>query len=250
MFSKVVRTTAPLLRTRSKPVVTYAIGDIHGELEKLTRLHDKITTHHAHSYSDHHLRLIHLGDYVDRGPDSAGVLFRLMELSKREDMEVINLAGNHEDMMVNALSASHGQPFDNWIEHGGDATLASYHAGNHYGVIHSHVDWLKTLPRIYVDRPMRSVFVHAGLMPDQFPEAVDEICMWTRSSKFLNVANWKGTQLEGWTVVHGHSPTPDAVPDIAYGPGTRINVDTGAVFDGQLSCAVMTSTGLQGFLSV
>ena len=249
MFLETVRKSAPRLRARSKPVVTYAIGDVHGEADKLRKLHDKIFAHHEHSFGDHHLRLIHLGDYVDRGPDSAGVLFALMELAARDDIEVINLAGNHEDMMVKALSASHGQPFDNWIAHGGDATLSSYHSGNHYGVIHAHVDWLKNLPRIFVDRPARSVFVHAGLMPSEFPDATDEICMWTRSSKFLNVANWKGTQLEGWTVIHGHSPTPDASPEIAYGAGTRINVDTGAVFDGQLSCAIMTSAGLQGFLS-
>lgn len=250
MFSKVARTTGPLFRGRGKPIVTYAIGDVHGEAEKLKRLHAKIFTHQENSFSDHHLRLVHLGDYVDRGPNSAEVIFALMELSERNGIEVINLAGNHEDMMVRALSDSHAQPFDNWIAEGGDATLTSYHEGNHYGVIHAHVDWLKNLPRVFVDRPMRTVFVHAGLIPHQFPEVVDEICMWTRSNKFLNVSNWKGTALEGWTVVHGHSPTPDAVPEVTYGAGTRINVDTGAVFDGQLSCAVMTNSGLKGFLSV
>ena len=250
MLTNLVRDKAARLRFRTSPVVTYAVGDVHGEADKLKRLHADIFAHKAQHFPNHQLRLIHLGDYVDRGPDSAGVLLALMRLSERTDINVINLAGNHEDMMIHALSASHAQPFDNWIEQGGDTTLMSYHNGDHYGVIHSHVDWLRTLPRIYVDRPARCVFVHAGVLPDEFPETVDEVCMWTRSRKFLNVDNWKGTALENWTVIHGHSPTPDATPKVVEGPGTRINVDTGAVFDGQLSCAILTTKGLEGFLSV
>ncbi|MGB3627526.1 MAG: hypothetical protein WA989_16980, partial [Henriciella sp.] len=77
--------------------------------------------------------------------------------------------------------------------------------------------------------------------PAEFPNENDSIYLWTRSSRFFDVAAWQGTAVEGWTVVHGHTPTSDAFPEeeVAEGYGRRINIDTGAVYGGRLTCAVL-----------
>ena len=248
MVTKAIFKHLPQFGLKSRAKVTYAIGDIHGELQKLQALYAKILRHREVHFKDLHLRLVYLGDYVDRGPDSAGVVEFLLHMSGEADVEVVCLAGNHEDLMVKALSSPNAQPFENWISAGGDSTLESYQRSDRYGLLHRHVDWLRTLPNVSIDQAARQVFVHAGILPNEFPEPNDETCLWTRSTKFLNVANWKGSDLEGWTVVHGHTPVPLHEPEVHKGPGTRINVDTGAVFGGRLSAAILTRDGMQGYL--
>ena len=248
MVTKTIFKHLPQFGSKSRPKVTYAIGDIHGELLKLQALYAKILRHRETHFEDSHLRLVCLGDYVDRGPDSAGVVEFLLHVSKQAGIEVTCLAGNHEDLMIKALSSPNAQPFENWMAAGGDATLESYQRSDRYGLLHQHVDWLRTLPNISIDHAARQIFVHAGVLPDEFPQANGETCMWTRSTKFLNVANWKGSRLEGWTVVHGHTPVPRNDPEVHSGAGTRVNVDTGAVFGGRLSAAILTQEGMQGFL--
>ena len=248
MFTSAVQQTARYSWRRSKPVVTYAIGDVHGQLDQLQALYASIFKHRAKTFPNHRLRLVHLGDYVDRGPDSAGVLEAVIEMTNHTGVEVVCLAGNHEDLMLRAMSKPHAQPFDTWMKEGGDATLSSYHHTNRYELIHKHLDWLKQRPRLFVDERHLCMYVHAGVIPGDYPNATSEACMWTRSAKFMNVKNWRNTRLSGWTVVHGHTPTSNFEPEVKKGGGTRVNVDTGAVFGGSLTCAIISPEGLQGFL--
>jgi serine/threonine protein phosphatase 1 len=99
--------------------VLYAIGDIHGELGKLERLLDGLPL----AAGD---RLVFLGDYVDRGPDSAGVVSRLLELRRQYDC--VFLLGNHESMFLDFLGWKGAAYFggDAFLLNGGDRTLASY----------------------------------------------------------------------------------------------------------------------------
>lgn len=98
-----------------------AIGDVHGCRAALAALLDAIRP-------DSGDRLVTLGDYIDRGPDSRGVLETLLGL--RERCELIPLRGNHEEMLLGGLEGS--TPFAWWLEHGGRATLESYGCGGEY----------------------------------------------------------------------------------------------------------------------
>ena len=218
--------------------VIYAIGDVHGEASRLQQLHALIFERHDLMYRGQGLQIVHLGDYVDRGPDSAGVIKALMALEQRGDVACINLRGNHEAMMLSGLADATPGSRVNWLENGGDKTLASYHARGDDGVPDRHLKWLKTLPLIHVEAARKLVFVHAGIDPDRYPEEPEEVYMWTRTSRFFEVQNWDNPALEGWIVVHGHTPTEDSFPDDQAAAARRINIDTGAVFGGRLTAAI------------
>lgn len=219
--------------------VTYAIGDVHGEAARLAQLHETIFERHERLFPGADLRLIHLGDYVDRGPDSAGVLEHMLALSARDDISSVALAGNHEEMMIAALSDESPSEYQHWLRNGGKETLRSYTARGLDRVPEAHLDWLRSLPTILVDEAARRVFVHAGLRPRCFPNENPQVHLWTRSADFFETDRWEGTALQGWTVIHGHTPTETGWPDDRGGTNRRINIDTGAVFGGRLTCAVM-----------
>ncbi|WP_084421391.1 metallophosphoesterase family protein [Henriciella litoralis] len=221
--------------------VTYVIGDVHGEAVRLARLHQLIFSHHSQGFEGRPIEIVHLGDYVDRGPDSAGVIEQVMELEQRRDVSVISLAGNHEEMLLKAVCSGSAAIYQHWLENGGQETLSSYQRHGEPSVPDRHLTWLKALPRIHVDEATRHVFVHAGIHPAEFPDENDSTYLWTRSSRFFDVEEWRGTAVEGWTVIHGHTPTRDGFPEdeAAEGLGRRINIDTGAVYGGRLTCAVL-----------
>lgn len=224
-------------RSRQR-LVTYAVGDIHGEYKRLNKLHKLIISHHNSHFSNHDVRLIYLGDYVDRGQNSFGVIEAVKKMSLDPNIEVISLAGNHEDLMIRALVTSSTKNLSTWLENGGDATLKSYQEAGFSSIPLSHIEWLISRPRIFVDHREKRIFVHAGVDPTRFPNEHENVYMWTRSHRFLNVKAWTGTPIQGWTIVHGHTPTFDSKPDVQSCVGTRINIDTGAVFGGLLTCAV------------
>lgn len=222
-----------------QPTVTYVIGDVHGEAERLFQMHDLIFERHELLYPDHAAYLVHLGDYVDRGPDSASVIERLMLGPRCENTIQVALAGNHEAMMLEALTQEKPKSYQHWLENGGDETLKSYHSKGYETVPAAHLNWLQSLPSVLIDEAEQRVFVHAGLSPNEFPNERQAIHLWTRSEAFFETKNWQGTNLEGWTVIHGHTPTNDGFPDIEGDSSRRINIDTGAVFGGRLTCAVL-----------
>src|SRR5215510_12874428 len=112
------------MRSASIPVGlrVYAIGDIHGRLDLLNRLHQMILNDAGSSNADERI-VIYLGDYVDRGPDSAGVV-ELLSKETLPGFSAIHLMGNHEDFMLRFLDDNSSG--NAWFANGGVATLRSY----------------------------------------------------------------------------------------------------------------------------
>jgi len=224
--------------TSGNNAVIYAIGDVHGEAARLSQLHTLILERHNLMHRGRELKIVHLGDYVDRGGDSAGVIDALMTLEQISGVSCINLRGNHEAMMLSGLANATPVSRVNWLENGGDTTLASYHARGEEEVPEQHLKWLKKLPLIHVETAHKLIFVHAGIDPARYPNEAEEIYMWTRSTRFFEVQGWDNPALDGWTVVHGHTPTADSFPEDQVSTARRINIDTGAVFGGRLTAAI------------
>lgn len=220
----------------------YAIGDIHGCLGALYALEVKIRTDIEHSRALEPL-IIYLGDYVDRGPDSKGVIDHISQRQHADGIERIALCGNHEDAFLRFIR----NPAENaaWLDFGGEATLRSYglQAFAHLRRPHemrelpnilkeaiptSHLHFLENLPIMatHGDR----VFVHAGIQPgiplgDQF----DGDLLWIREP-FLK----EGPGLPV-TVIHGH--TANIEPVFSNG---RICIDTGCYATGRLTAVKLT----------
>lgn len=217
----------------------YAIGDVHGEIEKLDRLLGYITEDaRAFGLSP---RVVFLGDLIDRGPDSRGVVERAKTLTERG--EAIAIKGNHEELMLHAYANRESVGIYWWAENGGDETIQSYMMANGVqddwrdAVDKAHIAWLNTLPVMIRDEPRGLVFVHGGIDPWRFPNCSDEVRMWTRSRTFFRSRDWPDREeVRDLLVVHGHTPTEDSEPD--WEP-RRINVDTGACFGGPLTCVVL-----------
>ena len=228
--------------------VLYAIGDVHGESQRLTQLHSLIFERHALLYGELPMRLIHLGDYVDRGKDSKGVIDTLIALDHRTDIDSVCLFGNHEAMMLAGLTHATPTAYETWLVNGGQQTLESYHAKGQQSVPEAHIKWLDSLPSIHVEAPRKLIFVHAGIDPNDYPNEREETYLWTRTSRFFDVATWNNAALDGWTVVHGHTPTDDFYPDDQAAAARRINIDTGAVFGGRLTAAIFAPGEDVGFI--
>lgn len=196
----------------------YAIGDVHGRFDLLTRALEAIGDLEAQD-----AKLVLLGDYVDRGPQSREVVDELIRRSASD--RVVCLRGNHEEMMLRGLE-DRGARLQ-WLLNGGDATLESYGAG----VPPEHRAWLRSLPVAYESE--HQVFVHAGLRPgvardDQRPREM----LWIRSLFLDSDADF------GKHVVHGH--TPAEAPELKR---NRTNLDTGAFQTGTLSVGVFDGAG-------
>lgn len=202
--------------------LTYAIGDIHGRQDLLAPLLAAIRDHAR----DETPRLVFLGDYIDRGPDSAAVAGMVRALQAEAPGQVACLMGNHERMLLTALAEPEAIPW--WIENGGLETLVSFGVGHPADLPHDFLTWLAGLPTFHEDE-LRT-FVHAGLRPGvPLPEQTDHDRLWIREP-FLG-ADWDF----GTYVVHGHTPVRTARPDVRP---FRVNLDTGAVYGGALSAGV------------
>lgn len=228
--------------------IYYAIGDVHGESEKLERLHDFIREDAARKGAQH--MIVFLGDLIDRGPDSRAVVARVMKAEAAG--EAISVKGNHEELMVHAYERDETMGLYHWASNGGDDTIRSYQnvngARDHWrdSIDPDHMKWMRALPSIIRDEARGLVFVHAGIDPARFPDCPEGIHIWTRSRKFYSDVLWpKREELEGLMVVHGHTPTQDKEPDLNP---RRINVDTGACFGGPLTCAVLAPDEKPRFL--
>lgn len=208
--------------------ITYAIGDIHGRLDLLRLAADAI----MRDLDGRSGRVICLGDYVDRGPGSKGVIEFLMAAQK--DGAVTCLKGNHEDLM---LAGCGGQNMGLWLGNGGTATLDSYGSA---GVPEAHLQWLDGLPTM-VEASGR-IFVHAGLMPGlPLDQQDDETMMWIRDRFLLAEKDFAG-----WPhIVHGHTPRHPWKPDLAKPEllGWRTNLDTAAFHTGVLTVGVFEGEG-------
>lgn len=210
----------------------YAIGDVHGRNDLLVRLHVAIAADWDAAPAAR-AAVVHLGDYVDRGPDSPGVLRRIAGLPPIEGAESVTLRGNHEALMLEALAPT--APAEAkllWQVNGGNATLYAYHG--HVPEYDRQI--LRGLTLSW--RAGDYFFVHAGIDPRKPLEAQTEMdLLWIREP-FLS---WPRPL--GMVVVHGHTPAPH--PEVRP---HRIGIDTGAVGGGALTCLVLEGDGLR-FLS-
>ncbi|MBX3428404.1 MAG: serine/threonine protein phosphatase [Hyphomonadaceae bacterium] len=229
-------------------VIYYAIGDVHGEIEKLDRLLGFVREDAARLGGRH--KIVFLGDLIDRGPDSRGVVERAKALCESD--EAIVIKGNHEELMLHACDKRESVGIYWWAENGGDETILSYVRANGYAddfrdaIDPAHISWLRALPVMVRDEERRLVFVHGGIDPATFPNCSDEVRMWTRSQKFFDPGRWpKRVELEDIVVIHGHTPTHDFKP---HANPRRINVDTGACFGGPLTAVVLAPGEAPRFL--
>lgn len=206
--------------------ITYAIGDIHGSLPQLETLIKACRS----DAGGRPLRFVLLGDYIDRGPDSAGVMRFIIDQQSLLGDSVIALQGNHEAMMLDVLDGT--AVLVNWLLSGGAATLQSYGVNHPSALPGPHLDWLRGLPLSYDDG--RRFFVHAGIDPRQPRDAQrPHDLLWIREP-FLS-----DRRDHGRLIVHGHTPLLDGKPDLR---SNRLNVDTAAVFGGHLTAAVFDDT--------
>jgi serine/threonine protein phosphatase 1 len=223
-------TKAPVAAPR-----TYAIGDLHGRLDLLRLAVDAIADH----VGDAPFRVVFLGDYIDRGPESRGVIEFLMELQQR--WPVICLKGNHEDLMVQAVTLAAGGSLERWLDNGGRATLRSYGLGPKSelgeGVPREHIHWMSGLPRTTGDG--HRIYVHAGVAPGTPIERQnEETFLWIRE-RFLQARPGSFAA----HIVHGHTPLWEGKPNPSEPEllAHRTNLDTGAFATGVLAIAVFDS---------
>jgi len=205
----------------------FAIGDIHGCLDKLKRLLNKI------DITDHD-ELIFLGDYIDRGSDSKGVIDFLINLKGRFKKKF--LRGNHEDMFLRAIKdPPNWGDLELWLRNGGNKTILSYQKKS-IGTEktsdlfpQSHVDFIKKTKLYY--QTNKYIFVHAGASPLIPMKNHDTDCLlWARDEFILDESTWPKK------VIFGH--TPHKKPLLM---DNKIGIDTGAVFNGKLTCIELPS---------
>ncbi|WP_428486394.1 metallophosphoesterase [Rhodopila sp.] len=210
----------------------YAIGDIHGCREALAALHrliaDDLSARPARSAV-----LVHLGDYINQGPDSAGVVRTLAAGDPVANLPTVNLLGDHERMLLDALDGDRAAATD-WLWAGGKAALASWGLDPDLprqdwpaALPADHVAWLRRLSLTH--REGDYLFVHAGIRPGVrlADQARDDLL--TIRQPFLSTE-----QDLGVVVVHGHA----SGPSVSITPN-RIGLDTGAGLGGKLTCAVL-----------
>ncbi|HTC07929.1 MAG TPA: metallophosphoesterase [Acetobacteraceae bacterium] len=220
----------------------YAIGDIHGCVEPLRNLHAAIATDLVSRPIDHAM-LIHLGDYIDEGPDPAGVLALLAAGNPIAGITTINLMGDHERTALDALGGDAPSATD-WLHAGGETTLRSWHIDPasprttwRAAIPATHLTFLRTLTISH--REDDYLFVHAGLRPGIPLRRQDRDDLLRIRQPFLY-----SEQEFPAVVVHGHTPAP--APVLRQ---NRIGIDTGSGTGGRLTCAVLQADQI-GFIQI
>ncbi|WP_184470331.1 metallophosphoesterase [Rhizobium esperanzae] len=234
---KMARQQRPRLTLDIAAIPTYAIGDIHGRYDLLVKAEEAILRDGARLPG--RKLIVTLGDYIDRGPQSAQVIGHLME-PLPDGFDRICLAGNHEIAMLDYIDG--WASYDDWMRMGSVPSLKSYgldpehlplvfpsgvqlDAFIRHSLPHTHVDFMRTMP-VMLDTPS-VLFVHAGIDPARpLAEQADEDLVLIRH-RFLE-SRVPLPKL----VVHGH--TPNDAPDIRP---RRLNLDTRAFRSGKLTVA-------------
>jgi serine/threonine protein phosphatase 1 len=201
----------------------YAIGDIHGCLDHLIHLLDLVNPD-----LDRH-KLVFVGDYVDRGPQSSRVVDYIIDLKKKYNPEnIICLMGNHERMFLDFL---HGQEEMFFLMNGGTSTAVSYW-GDHWelrdrSLPSGHEEFYNNLKLFYETEDY--IFVHGGLRPGlPLTAQKEEDLLWIRQEFILSEFDF------GRRIIFGHTPvrTPLIRPN-------KIGIDTGAVYGNKLTCVLL-----------
>ena len=237
-----VRAPTHLAAPPRDPSLLYAVGDVHGCRGLLEAMLATIESDAAGR--GRAPTVVFLGDVINRGPDSAGVVARLLEGPSRPGDRWITLRGNHEQALLDGLAD--GPAWRRFLDKSGGATLRSYglsetagRAKAHAAIPDAHVAFLRATPLTY--RRGGYVLVHAGVRPGRPLEAQDPETLMNIRRPFF-----EGAARLPFTVVHGHSPSAGA-PVIAPG---RIGLDTGAVVTGVLTAAALEDDAPPRFLTV
>ena len=225
----------------------YAVGDCHGCLEAMRELREAIAADSARADSEgppaHRRAVIYLGDYVDRGPDSRGVIDLLIG-EPLADFKSIHILGNHEAMMRGFLDGE--DVVSVWMMNGGTETMRSYgldvsalngpwpdddapalRAALAAAVPKAHRAFLDGLALSHLEGGY--FFTHAGIRPGVPLERQEEDdLLWIREPFLGSAAD------HGKVVVHGHSATRE--PEVL---ANRIGIDTGACYGGKLTALVL-----------
>lgn len=235
-------TAAPEPGGANEGRLLYAIGDIHGCLRELDRLHQLIAADSAERQADgsRPVTLIYVGDYIDRGPDSRGVIERMLQPPPVSGAARIFLKGNHEAAMLDFLDDPEAAA--GWLDFGGLETLASYGVQQKGGGAlwrHKLADGLRALlppeHRLFFETLQNAWsygdygFVHAGIRPGRAWDAqVPDDLLWIREPFLSSRARFEKR------IIHGH--TISAAPEIR---SHRIGIDTGAYYSGILTAVVL-----------
>lgn len=226
----------------AEATVVYAVGDLHGRFDLLLAMESLIARDLAETQPARAV-VCHLGDYIDRGPQSAQIIEHLGTTPGPGDATRVFLKGNHEDRML-AFLADPEANGAGWLLYGGREALASYGLSLadapdpaawrqvRDALIETlpaaHLQFLQALRLAFVWRDY--IFVHAGLNPDRPLEAQDaHDLMWIREP-FL-----KSNHVWSHRIVHGHVVVPE--PELH---ANRIAIDTGASRTGRLTTLVVT----------
>lgn len=198
----------------------YVVGDIHGCYDELCLLLDKI---YKDADGKPH-KIIFVGDYVDRGPDSKLVVDQIILL---QGVGCVALMGNHEDMI---LAGDYTYAAETIVSFGGFR--------GHY-IPEEYMNWMRSLPKYYEDDTI--IVAHAGAKPGvPMNEQPEMMLLWHRYEQ-------RGPALMGKHFYHGHTPIRGFIDT----RDDRTNVDTGCVYDGQLTAAIVGDDGKpEGFIQV
>ncbi len=226
----------------------YGIGDIHGDLDQLQTAHARIVA----DAGGRDYTVIHIGDLVDRRPESKAVIDYLMA-GQAEGEPWVVLRGNHDRMFAIFLQDPFAtdpmlRPDYTWLHPrlGGRTTLASYgvayrddkplaqlHAETLAAVPKAHQEYLCGLPNVWQNDLY--FFCHAGVKPGvPLDQQIEDDLIWIRQPFHVSAEHYAKV------VVHGHTPIDEVVH---Y--GNRINIDTGAAYGKKLSTIVLEGTTVQ-----
>lgn len=193
----------------------FAIGDIHGCFSSLKELiENKIQL----QKSD---KLVLLGDYIDRGPDSKKVLDYIIDL-QNNDYDIVTLCGNHELMLLDAYNNE--VTMSKWIQNGGSETLKSFEINSLKDLESKYLNFFNNL-KLYFELD-EYLFVHAGFNDELENPFVDKYSMlWKSKERYFN------SLLKDRTIIHGHSPVSLNITLNQIANNSKvINIDGGCVY--------------------
>ncbi len=193
----------------------YAIGDIHGCKKPLVELVNNVPLKEEDT-------MIFLGDYIDRGPDSKGVIDFLIDFSKKHS-KTIFIKGNHEWMFHQFYTYRDPDSWQLWEYNGARKTIESY--GDIDNIPDEHLKFIENTKLYHMEENF--LFVHGGIKPNvKMEDQREEDILWIRD-EFIS----SHEPLKGYVVVFGHTPMEKVLIQ-----NDKIGVDTGCVYGGKLSC--------------
>lgn len=211
--------------------IVYAVGDLHGCRNLLEQMIEMIRADREMSDARRCV-VIYVGDYIDRGPDSKGVIDLLLSNPLGDEVESVFLRGNHEDMITMMLDEPDSDDIAwKWEMNGGEETVHSY-GGYEFSKLRetmpdSHLEFINGLELYHIEGSY--LFVHAGIQPGvPLEQQTKHDLTWIRYPFLESEEN------HGLFVVHGHTPVdePEERPN-------RLCIDTGAFRSGVLTAVVL-----------